>query len=72
MVTTSKSFLRVASTSVGAHCALVFSLKIQKIRTKTGSYFNACGDPTATRTRDNLIKSQVLYLLSYWAITAFY
>ena len=26
------------------------------------------GDPTATRTRDTLIKSQVLYQLSYWVI----
>ena len=26
------------------------------------------GDPTATRTRDTLIKSQVLYRLSYWTM----
>ncbi len=28
------------------------------------------GDPTATRTRDTLIKSQVLYRLSYWTMLA--
>ena len=27
------------------------------------------GDPTATRTRDTLIKSQVLYRLSYWTMS---
>ena len=28
------------------------------------------GDPTAVRTRDTLIKSQVLYRLSYWTMLA--
>ena len=28
-----------------------------------------CGAPTGTRTRDTLIKSQVLYQLSYWCLT---
>ena len=58
---------REASTSDAHRVCLYFARKIKKIQTLV-SVFIACGDPTATRTRDNLIKSQVLYQLSYWAM----
>ena len=36
---------------------------------KDGSYFKRCGDPTWTRTMDTLVKSQMLYQLSYGVVS---